>query len=95
MARGEQHMAGRRSGGDRRTVGRREGSDRRVQVVPVALERRSGLDRRMELDRRAGLDRRIIAERRQGLAARQDPSSIDPSESAGILFSIKRFFGLK
>lgn len=67
MARGEQHMAGRRSGGDRRTFGRREGSDRRVQVVPVALERRSGLDRRMELDRRAGLDRRIIAERRQNV----------------------------
>lgn len=37
----------------------------------------------------------IIAERRQGLAASEDPLSIDPSESAGVLSSIKRFFGLK
>lgn len=58
-------MAGRRSGIDRRTSGRREGTDRRIQVVPVAFDRRSGLDRRMELDRRAGLDRRVIADRRQ------------------------------
>ncbi|MGH9875302.1 MAG: cyclic nucleotide-binding domain-containing protein [Pyrinomonadaceae bacterium] len=37
----------------------------------------------------------IIAERRQGLAASEDPSSIDPDQSAGILKSIKRFFGMK
>ena len=37
----------------------------------------------------------IIAERRQGLVASQDPSSIDPDESAGLLKSIKRFFGMK
>jgi small-conductance mechanosensitive channel len=37
----------------------------------------------------------IIADRRQGLIASDDPTSIDPSESAGILSSIKRFFGLK
>jgi hypothetical protein len=39
-------------------------SDRRQQVVEVAIERRSGLDRRMVLDRRSGLDRRIIPDRR-------------------------------
>ena len=37
----------------------------------------------------------IIAERRQGLVASQDPSSIDPDQSAGLLKSIKRFFGMK
>jgi len=35
----------------------------------------------------------IMAERRQGLAAQTDPSSA-PTESAGILSAIKRFFGL-
>jgi len=60
-------MVGRRSGGNRRQLDRRESTDRRIQVVPVALERRSGLDRRMELDRRAGLDRRVIADRRQSV----------------------------
>jgi len=37
----------------------------------------------------------IIAERRQGLVASADPSSIDPDQSAGLLRSIKRFFGIK
>ena len=37
----------------------------------------------------------IIAERRQGLAASTDPASIDPDQSAGLLKSIKRFFGMK
>jgi len=37
----------------------------------------------------------IIAERRQGLAASQDPASIDPDQSAGLLKSIRRFFGMK
>jgi small-conductance mechanosensitive channel/CRP-like cAMP-binding protein len=37
----------------------------------------------------------IIAERRQGLAASDDSSTSDDDESAGILSSIKRFFGLK
>lgn len=37
----------------------------------------------------------IIAERRQGLAATEDLSGSDSDESAGILSSIKRFFGMK
>ena len=37
----------------------------------------------------------IIAERRQGLAASEDFSAADTDQSAGILKSIKRFFGLK
>lgn len=37
----------------------------------------------------------IIAERRQGLAATEDLSGSDRDESAGILSSIKRFFGIK
>ncbi|HVQ36789.1 MAG TPA: mechanosensitive ion channel family protein [Pyrinomonadaceae bacterium] len=37
----------------------------------------------------------IIAERRQGLAASQDSSSSERDESAGLLSSIKRFFGMK
>jgi CRP-like cAMP-binding protein len=37
----------------------------------------------------------VIAERRQALAASQDPSTIDPDQSAGLLKSIKRFFGIK
>lgn len=36
----------------------------------------------------------IIAERRQGLAASADLTAADQDESAGILSSIKRFFGL-
>ncbi len=36
----------------------------------------------------------IIAERRQGLAARDDSTSGETDESAGILSAIKRFFGL-
>lgn len=59
--------AGRRSGSDRRALERRLSSDRRQQVVEVAVERRSGLDRRMVLDRRSGLDRRLIADRRQSV----------------------------
>jgi len=37
----------------------------------------------------------IIAERRQGLAAREELSGSKRDESAGILSSIKRFFGMK
>lgn len=37
----------------------------------------------------------IIAERRQGLAASEDLSAADKYQSAGLLTSIKRFFGLK
>ena len=37
----------------------------------------------------------IIAERRQALTASQEFSGIDQDESAGILSSIKRFFGMK
>lgn len=59
--------AGRRSGADRRVNGRRNGEERRQQVIPVAVERRSGIDRRMELDRRTGMDRRVIADRRQAM----------------------------
>lgn len=36
----------------------------------------------------------IIAERRQGLASHEDPSATASQTSAGILSSIKRFFGL-
>jgi CRP-like cAMP-binding protein len=37
----------------------------------------------------------IIAERRQALAASEDASGVNENESAGLLFSIKRFFGLR
>jgi small-conductance mechanosensitive channel/CRP-like cAMP-binding protein len=37
----------------------------------------------------------IIAERRQGLAASEDFAAADKDQSAGLLTSIKRFFGLK
>jgi CRP-like cAMP-binding protein len=37
----------------------------------------------------------IITERRQGLAASEDLSVTDEDQSAGLLASIKRFFGLK
>ena len=79
--RGERRMAGRRSGGDRRLHERRESTDRRQVIVTVALERRGGLDRRMEFDRRAGLDRRVIADRRHSVRppARQ-PSGRERSE---------------
>jgi hypothetical protein len=36
----------------------------------------------------------IMAERRQGLASQTDPSVNASQTSAGILSSIKRFFGL-
>jgi CRP-like cAMP-binding protein len=36
----------------------------------------------------------IIAERRQGLAASEDLTAANVDRSAGILSSIKRFFGL-
>jgi hydroxymethylpyrimidine pyrophosphatase-like HAD family hydrolase len=36
----------------------------------------------------------IMAERRQGLEAHADASAADSNTSAGILSSIKRFFGL-
>ena len=68
--------AGRRSGSDRRNVERRYSSDRRQKVVEVTVERRSGLDRRMELDRRAGLDRRVINDRRQSVR----PPAREPSQ---------------
>jgi hypothetical protein len=58
---------GRRSGGERRQIERRASADRRQQSIPVEVERRSGLDRRMELDRRSGLDRRVISDRRQSV----------------------------
>jgi CRP-like cAMP-binding protein len=37
----------------------------------------------------------IIAERRQGLVASEDVSVTDADQSAGLLSSIKRFFGMK
>src|SRR6185437_8014520 len=37
----------------------------------------------------------IIAERRQGLVASEDLSATDADQSAGLLNSIKRFFGMK
>jgi small-conductance mechanosensitive channel/CRP-like cAMP-binding protein len=37
----------------------------------------------------------IIAERRQGLVASEDLSTADADQSAGLLKSIKRFFGMK
>jgi hypothetical protein len=68
--------AGRRSGSDRRNLERRNSNDRRQQVIQVAVERRSGLDRRMELDRRSGLDRRVIMDRRQSIR----PPAREPSQ---------------
>jgi hypothetical protein len=62
--------SGRRSSSDRRYLERRISRDsieRRQQVLAMAVERRSGLDRRMELDRRAGLDRRSLSDRRQSV----------------------------
>ena len=66
--------SGRRSSGERRRVERRDSGDRRQQVIEVAVERRSGIDRRMELDRRSGLDRRLVTDRRQSVRppARQE-----------------------
>lgn len=63
-----EHVAmgsGRRSSSDRRRLERRDSSERRQQIIPVELDRRSGIDRRMELDRRSGLDRRLVSDRRQ------------------------------
>jgi CRP-like cAMP-binding protein len=37
----------------------------------------------------------IIAERRQGLVASEDVSARNADQSAGLLKSIKRFFGMK
>lgn len=37
----------------------------------------------------------IISDRMQGLAARPDASGAEADQSAGILSSIKRFFGLR
>jgi hypothetical protein len=68
--------AGRRSGSDRRNLDRRLSDDRRQQVIPVAVERRSGLDRRMMLDRRSGLDRRVVMDRRQSVR----PPAREPSQ---------------
>lgn len=69
--------SGRRSSGERRRLERRESresNDRRQQVIEVAVERRSGIDRRMVLDRRSGLDRRLVGERRHSVRppARQE-----------------------
>jgi hypothetical protein len=66
---------GRRSGAERRQIERRESADRRQRTVPVEVERRSGLDRRMVLDRRSGLDRRLISDRRQSVRPPAQPRS--------------------
>jgi hypothetical protein len=66
--------SGRRSSGERRRIERRESNERRQQAIEVAVERRSGIDRRMMLDRRSGLDRRLVSDRRQSVRppARQE-----------------------
>jgi len=66
--------SGRRSSGERRRIERRESNERRQQSIEVAVERRSGIDRRMMLDRRSGLDRRLVNDRRQSVRppARQE-----------------------
>jgi hypothetical protein len=66
--------SGRRTSGERRHIERREQAERRQQVIEVAVERRSGIDRRMLLDRRSGLDRRLVPDRRQSVRppARQE-----------------------
>ncbi len=47
---------------DRRNPdGRRSGSDRRMAMIPVDIERRSGVDQRSEINRRLGIDRRLAA----------------------------------
>ena len=55
-------MLDNRSDSGRRNLGdRRDAPDRRTQVVPVEVDRRSGIDRRLGVDRRSGLDRRESA----------------------------------
>lgn len=53
-------MADLRSGMDRRAEAssRRIGGDRRIVNIPIAYERRTGIDRRSGLDRRSGVERR-------------------------------------
>lgn len=49
-----------RSGSERRveSTSRRVGGDRRMINIPIAFERRAGIDRRSSIDRRSGIDRR-------------------------------------
>ena len=46
-------------------------------------------------DEAASIVRQAIAERRQALAATEELSGSDHDERAGLLSSIKRFFGMK
>jgi len=50
-------------GNERRRAERRV-FERRVQNMWIAVEHRSGLDRRMRTERRAGTDRRLVPDRR-------------------------------
>jgi len=54
---------GRRLGLERRRTERRS-AERRVQNMWIAVEHRSGLDRRTHGERRHGVDRRVIPDRR-------------------------------
>jgi hypothetical protein len=49
---------------DRRDLPDRRVADRRVQVIAVAVERRSGEDRRVVVERRRGFERRRVDDRR-------------------------------
>ena len=47
---------------DRRDdMGRRIRDERRLGMIPVAFDRRTGIDRRIATDRRSGRDRRYTA----------------------------------
>jgi hypothetical protein len=57
-----------RRAADRRISGERRFSERRRAVIPVALERRSGADRRRRSERRSGVPRRVLPDRRASSA---------------------------
>jgi hypothetical protein len=50
---------------DRREAPYRRQAERRVAVVAVAVERRSGADRRAIPERRSGVERRVLPDRRR------------------------------
>lgn len=62
------HSWDRRSSAVRRVRSERRLGERRVAQVAVAVERRSGMDRRMG-ERRSGIIRRVLADRRASSAS--------------------------
>ena len=63
----ERRASGRRSFERRESETRRLQFDRRQVIVPAALERRSGTDRRYALQRRSTEDRRFSDDRRMNV----------------------------